>query len=95
MLKPSLAQISGVRKSGGVTLQAGECHRQKSRAERSRCGSAIRVDSFSERKRSSLFSEERIKVFTLPLERKELTCRLATPPTPAEARGREERKRKD
>jgi len=41
------------------------------------------------------FYTERIKVFTLPLERKEPTCRLATPPTPAEARGREERKRKD
>lgn len=35
---------------------------------------------------------QRIKVFILPLERKELTCRLATPPTPAGAskRGEEE-----
>lgn len=31
------------------------------------------------------FYPERIKVFTPLLERKELICRLATPPTPAEA----------
>lgn len=36
------------------------------------------------------FYQERIKVFTLLLERKELICRLATPPTPSEAGVREE-----
>lgn len=36
------------------------------------------------------FYQERIKVFTMLLERKELICRLATPPTPSEAGVREE-----
>lgn len=38
---------------------------------------------------SVYFYTQRVKVCALPLERKELICRLATPPTPAPKRERE------